>query len=113
MKKLSQIIALLSVFALPSFSSADEKGEVVRVLVPSMSCVGCSSSVTDSLKKMPGVSKVSVNLKHKVALIQSSKKMDDTKIEAAVKDAGYEATKIERSKLSYKEAKAKLEEKTS
>lgn len=103
---------VLSVFLTMGMLQAEEKkGEVIRVLVPAMSCVGCSSSVTEELKKIEGISEVVVILKHKVALIDASSKMDDTKIQTAVEEAGYKATKIERVDSNYLEAKEELEKK--
>jgi len=112
MKILQISVLALSVFLTMGMLQAEEKkGEVIRVLVPSMSCVGCSSSVTEELKKVDGITDVVVILKHKVALIDASLKMDDTKIQTAVEEAGYKATKIERVDSNYLEAKEELEKK--
>ena len=75
-----------------------------------MNCAGCSAGVTEGLKKVKGVTDVTINLKHRVALLQASTKLKDADYEKALKKAGHEVDKIERLKKTYAEAREELEE---
>ena len=46
--------------------------------------------MTDALSKIEGVTHVEVSLENKNAVITSSKELDDTMIQSAIQDAGYE-----------------------
>lgn len=105
------LTALVLLFA-PSLH-AEDRDEVLRVLVPDMSCAYCSSSVTQALGKLDGVGEVAISLKSKVALLHTSAELDDTAVKKAVKKAGYEATKIERLAEDWKQAKKNIDKKAS
>ena len=109
--------AVLFTFQVVDLSVADEKkktkeGGVMKILIPDMSCEGCSSTVTKALKKLDGVSKAEVNLKHKVALIDTKETIDVNTLTQAVEKAGYKVQKIQRSELSFKKAKEQMEKKS-
>ncbi|MBV4425887.1 heavy-metal-associated domain-containing protein [Clostridium tyrobutyricum] len=65
------------------------------VHVEGMTCQHCVHHVKKSLEGINGVSSVKVDLNSKTAVIKSSNDIDDDLIKTAVKDAGYEVTKIE------------------
>ncbi len=104
------MIALVSAFCLSASVYADEdNGEVVRILVPDMACEGCSGTVSDSLKKLDGVSDAVVILEHKVVLVNTTRKIENKTLKKSVKEAGFKVRKIERLVLSFEDAKAELE----
>lgn len=108
MKTIASICILALGIFLASPALADE-GEVVKVSVTGMTCVGCSSSMTQTLKKLEGVTDAYVSIKHNVALIKCSGKMKDDVLQKAVKDAGYEPGEISRVEEKYDDAKSELE----
>lgn len=60
------------------------------VKIEGMMCEGCVRSVEESLKKVPGVTSVDVNLKKGTATVQGEAE-DDVLIRAVV-DAGFRGT---------------------
>lgn len=70
----------------------------VEVDVPAMSCGMCVESITKQLMETEKVENVSVSLdEKKTRFIEvKGKKISDAEIKAAIKKAGYEATKISR-----------------
>ena len=70
----------------------------VEVDVSGMSCGMCVESITKELNSTEKVERVSVSLEEKKARFAEvkGKKLSDSEIKAAIKKAGYEATKIRR-----------------
>ncbi|BBH53155.1 heavy metal translocating P-type ATPase [Fluviispira sanaruensis] len=62
--------------------------------IEGMNCASCVNHVEKSLRKIPGVLEVSVNLASEKAQIQSEKKISSATIKAAVEKAGYKAIPI-------------------
>lgn len=60
------------------------------IKIEGMMCEGCVKSVEESLKKIPGVTSVAVNLKKSTATVQGDAE-DDALIRAVV-DAGFRGT---------------------
>lgn len=60
------------------------------IKIEGMMCEGCVKSVEESLKKIPGVTSVDVNLKKGTATVQGDAE-DDALIRAVV-DAGFRGT---------------------
>jgi copper chaperone CopZ len=89
--RISFIIAALAL-SLSAFASK------VEVDVVGMTCQMCVSSITKELEATEKASNISVSLENKKALFEEvkGKKLSDTEIKAAIKKAGYEATKISR-----------------
>lgn len=54
-----------------------------------MTCGHCVSSVTDTMKKVPAVTDVAVDLPTGTMTVTSSRALDATVVESAVADAGY------------------------
>lgn len=64
----------------------------LKLLVPTMKCGGCASSVEEALSAVPGISEVSVDLDSKSAEVVLG---DEARLEdalRAVEGAGHQAT---------------------
>jgi copper chaperone len=70
----------------------------VNVDIVGMTCGMCVESITKELNATEKVQGVSVSLENKKASFEEikGKKVSDAEIKAAIKKAGYEATKISR-----------------
>lgn len=82
------------VFAV-AFSVQNSWGkEMIQATVSGMTCGSCVKHVTQALQKLPGVEKVSVDLKSGIASIEPKDKQAPTveEIKKAVEAAGYEVT---------------------
>lgn len=60
------------------------------IKIEGMMCEGCVKSVEESLKKIPGVTSVDVNLKKGTATVQGD--VEDDALIRAVVDAGFRGT---------------------
>ena len=58
--------------------------------VPGMSCEHCVRAVSMELEQVEGVSSVAVDLETKLVVVQGIG-LDDTRLRAAIDDAGYDA----------------------
>lgn len=78
--------------------SATSWAAKLEVEVNGMSCGMCVGAITKELKATEKVEEISVVLEDKKARFveMKDKKISDSEIKAAVKRAGYEATKIRR-----------------
>ena len=60
--------------------------------VEGMHCQGCVSSVTGAVKRVPGVTNVSVSLEHKAATVEfDPTTANASNIVAAIEGAGFDA----------------------
>ena len=59
-------------------------------IVPGMSCSHCEAAVTTEIRKVGGVSHVTVDLESKRVEVSGSD-LDEAAIRAAIEEAGYEA----------------------
>lgn len=66
-----------------------------KILIDGMSCANCVNHVTNALEELSGVTKVTVDLDTKTALIETSGVVKDNDIKSAIDDAGYEVVGIE------------------
>lgn len=66
-----------------------------KIFIEGMTCNHCAVHVEEALKEVCGIKSVKVDLEGKVATIELAHDVEDEKIKAAVKDAGYETTKIQ------------------
>ncbi len=63
--------------------------------IKGMHCDGCASAVTAAIQALAGVESVEVSLADKKAVVRADEaKVPAAKIEAAVRDAGFEAQSI-------------------
>jgi copper chaperone len=58
--------------------------------VPGMSCGHCEAAVEEELRTVEGVRSVEVDLETKLVVVRGVG-LDDTRLRAAIADAGYEA----------------------
>jgi copper chaperone len=58
--------------------------------VTGMTCSHCVASVTEEVQEIPGVEGVEVVLETGSLTVTSSEPVDDTVVQAAVEDAGYQ-----------------------
>jgi len=65
-----------------------------KIFIEGMTCGHCASHVETALKEVSGIKSAKVDLKGKVAVIEVEQPVEDSKIKAAVEDAGYEVTSI-------------------
>ena len=66
--------------------------QVVRFPVRGMTCGSCVNRIMRSVGKVPGVAKVSVDLRHETATVRREASLvPDAALAAAVAAAGYEA----------------------
>lgn len=80
--------------------------------IPAMKCSGCSWAISESLKKLDGVSAVHVDWKTKTALLETASMELPGKdaISRAVDSVGYTTSKFRRLQLSFAAAKRQIEE---
>ena len=64
--------------------------ETVTYTVPGMHCGHCERAVSDEVSAVAGVESVDVDLESKRVTVVGNK-LDDTKLRAAIDEAGYEA----------------------
>lgn len=65
--------------------------------ISGMSCAHCVAHVEKALKAIPGIEKVSVELKKNQAYVQGPQ-LDDSVLKAAISEAGYTLTAIKEDK---------------
>ena len=72
--------------------------ETIRISVPEMECDNCSKAIKDRLKLEKDITKVSIDLKERVVTVNTadSAKVTDERLNALIKDSGFEAKSIER-----------------
>ena len=58
--------------------------------VTGMTCGHCVASVTEEVQEIPGVSNVEVVLETGALTVTSDQPVDDTAVQAAVEEAGYQ-----------------------
>lgn len=58
--------------------------------VEGMTCGHCVASVTEEMKRLPGVADVDVDLESGAVTVTSESALDEGKVRAAVEEAGYE-----------------------
>ncbi len=69
-------------------------GEFVKTIgVEGMMCEHCQKHVTEALSKIEGVTSVEVSLQEKSAKIIATKEIDDSMIQDAIQEAGYQVIK--------------------
>lgn len=63
---------------------------VDKYLVPGVSCQHCVAAVTSEVRKLGGVSSVTVDLGSKVVTVEHDPRVSAEAIIAAIKEAGYD-----------------------
>jgi len=89
------LVALSLVLFLPVAALA--QGKTAKVGIKGMHCASCLKSVSAELKKLPDVADVKMDLKKGVATVMFNEGATPSvdAIKGAVKEAGFEAKKIE------------------
>lgn len=64
------------------------------IYIEGMQCEHCKMRVEKALNSIEGVTKVSVDLENKNAVIEYEGKIDESKIKEAIEDIGFEVSKI-------------------
>ncbi|MDP4145008.1 MAG: copper ion binding protein [Bacillota bacterium] len=64
------------------------------ITIEGMSCGHCVNHVKEALNEIEGVRNVEVNLEAKTAVFETYTEVEDSKVKAAIEDAGYEVVSI-------------------
>ena len=82
--------------------------ESMKATVNGMVCSFCAQGIEKTLLNMPQTKAVFVDLKKKIVAVEAKEgqKLDGKKIEAGIKDAGYDVIKLETVALSVDDIKA-------
>ena len=96
---LSSLFVVTNALRLQRFKNKKEK-EIINnmkktIYINGMMCMHCVARVENILKGLPNVTKVTVNLKKKNAIIELSDELSNDAIITAITDAGYEVKSIE------------------
>lgn len=65
-----------------------------QINIEGMSCGHCVKHVENALMELNGVAKVEVSLQDKLAIVEFSQDVEDSKLKEAVEEAGYDVTAI-------------------
>lgn len=65
-----------------------------KLIIEGMKCEGCAETVQKRLKSIEGVTKTSVNLEDKSALIESQNEVSDQSIHDSLANEKYKVVKI-------------------
>lgn len=65
-----------------------------QINIEGMSCGHCVRHVEEALKEIVGVAYVTVSLEGKYAAVELSGDVDDSKLQEAIEEAGYDVTSI-------------------
>ena len=96
---LSSLFVVTNALRLQRFKTKKDK-EIINTMkktiyIEGMMCMHCVARVENILKNLPNVTKVTVNLKKKNAVIELSEDINNEVIINAITDAGYEVKKID------------------
>lgn len=95
---LSSLFVVTNALRLQRFKNKKEKEKENKmtktIYVEGMMCMHCVARVENVLKNLPNVTKVTVNLKKKNAVIELSEDLNNQAIIDAITNAGYEVKKI-------------------
>lgn len=73
-------------------SEISPTAEAIRFPVAGMTCTACVNRITRAVRRLDGVSKVDVDLRHETATVRREPALvTNEALAAAVKEAGYEA----------------------
>ncbi|MHB1174061.1 MAG: heavy metal translocating P-type ATPase [Sulfuriferula sp.] len=75
---------------MPATSPVQQTTQVQRLKITGMTCASCVARVEKSLRKVPGVNDVSVNLATEQASITANTDVSTTDLVAAIQQAGYD-----------------------
>jgi len=67
----------------------------VKITIEGMHCASCAGNVEKSLKKIDGISNVSVSLMTKKAIVEMDDNVKEEDLKKAIEKPGYKVAKIE------------------
>lgn len=67
----------------------------VKISIEGMHCASCASNIEKSIRKVDGVSNVSVSLMTKKAIVEADDSLNNEDLKKAVERTGYKAVKVE------------------
>lgn len=70
------------------------KENTKTILIEGMQCNHCKMTVEKVLSSIDGVTRAEVNLENKCAVIETSKEIDENKINELITEAGFEVKEI-------------------
>lgn len=65
-----------------------------QINIEGMSCGHCVKHVENALMELNGVAKVEVSLQDKLAIVELSQVVEDSKLKEAIEEAGYDVTAV-------------------
>lgn len=96
---LSSLFVVTNALRLQNFKIKKEKEtkQIMKktITINGMMCMHCANRVENALKKLQGVEKVTINLKKKIAIVESLSELNNEEIINVVTEAGYEVVKID------------------
>lgn len=83
-------------------TSAEKKGEIAKIDLPTLQCSTCKKTIETALKKVDGVNSINVSVKDKIATIDYDKsKLNQDKLETEITLAGYDANSKKKNEAAY------------
>lgn len=67
----------------------------IKISIEGMHCASCASNIEKSIRKVNGVSNVSVSLMTKKAIVEADDSLSNEDLKKAVERTGYKAVKFE------------------
>ena len=67
----------------------------VKLTVKGMHCGSCAGNIERSIRKINGISKVSVSALTNKAIVEGDDSVSEDSLKDAVKDVGYEVVRVE------------------
>ena len=67
----------------------------IKITLDGMHCASCANNVEKSIKKLSGISNVSVSLMTKKAIVECDDKVTHEELKKAIEKTGYRAVKFE------------------
>lgn len=90
---LSSVCVVTNALRLKKFKTNFKKEEKnmnkKTIIIEGMQCNHCKMSVEKALSSIKGVTKVTVNLENKEAIIESENEIDNNKINEVIEEAGF------------------------
>ncbi|HNW61321.1 MAG TPA: heavy-metal-associated domain-containing protein [bacterium] len=105
MKKLTLFLFIMAAFIACSKQHEHDgsmKPGHAMISLPTIQCETCVATIEAAVKKVAGVTAISIDLKGKMAHVQyDAAKTDQRKIEMAIADAGYDANDVKRNEAAH------------
>jgi thioredoxin 1 len=86
-----QVLAVAFAVCLAAAGAAAQQTFVAEFEVAGLSCDGCAGTATDALSKLPGVTRADVKFATRSARVESSRRIEEKELRAALAQFGFEA----------------------